>query len=126
MLGGIGGSSTCLSQNVFAKTLAVRSPGPRARISLATDAGTATVSPAKRSRSGRPARHRQMSGDALTTAASAIGQLASERVEVDRKSVYALACKCQNEVGAVETRDLRCSLLRDQATRVPVHSPGKT
>jgi len=86
-------SSACFIQVDVATALAVTSRGLRVRISRATAAGTMIVCAACRSRSTRPARLRQMSGEALTTAWSGIGQFSPERIHVDREGIHTLLAR---------------------------------
>lgn len=86
-------SSACFIQVDVATALAVTSRGLRVRISRATAAGTMIVCAACRSRSTRPARLRQMSGEVLTTAWSGIGQFSPERIHVDREGIHTLLAR---------------------------------
>ena len=119
-------SSTRFIHVEVATALAVTSLGPRARISRATAAGTMIVCAACRNRSTKPARLRQMSGDALTMAWSAIGQFSPERVHVHREGIHALASQGQDEIRAVKPGQLRSALLRNETARVPVDGGGET
>ena len=66
-----------------------------------------------------------MSGDALTTAVSTIGQFSPERGHAYRKGVHALTRECQDEIGAVNPGHLRRAFLGHQAARIPVNRSGK-
>ena len=66
-----------------------------------------------------------MSGEALTTPTSAIGDLTGKLVEIDVERVLAMPGKGQQKIGSVEPRDARRHLLGNHSPAISVHRRGQ-